>query len=287
VRQIHAGQREANRLGAGCEQQSVVGDSASVIEHHLTGRYVDELYIRPETQLNGALFVKIERTQRDPLFRRVAGKIILGQIGPVHGRGLVAAKHDDTARVLLTTQHLGRGETGGSATDDDDPSRQWVPRCGAATPLRNRGVFLRNNKDLAIARLDRPTSDGAQCRRVQRFAGAQAEAGMPGRDARSKAKPIAWRPRRAEQDSASVASGGDPCAGCGALSLRSHVHAFAVGSPKGPLPRAAARLLASRATKQIARKAPSHPGFGAMASSASLRSLRIVRTIRCAATPRI
>src|SRR5438034_11510062 len=57
--------------------------------------------------------------------------------------------------------------------------------------------------------------------------------------------------------------------------------------PKGPLPRAAARLLASRATKQIARKAPSHPGFGAMASSALLRGLRIVRTIRCAATPRI
>src|SRR5207247_2639721 len=29
MRQIHAGQRQANRLGAGCEQQSVVGVSAA------------------------------------------------------------------------------------------------------------------------------------------------------------------------------------------------------------------------------------------------------------------
>src|SRR5437870_2758448 len=73
--------------------------------------------------------------------------------------------------------------------------------------------------------------------------------------------PIAGRPRRAEQDSASVASGGDPGAGCGALSLRSHVHAFAVGSPKGPLLRAPARPIGKPSDKADRPESPVPSGF--------------------------
>ena len=73
--------------------------------------------------------------------------------------------------------------------------------------------------------------------------------------------PIAGRPRRAEQDSASVASGGDPGAGCGALSLRSHVRAFAVGSPKGPLLRAPARPIGEPSDKADRPESPVPSGF--------------------------
>ena len=65
-----------------------------------------------------SLGVQLRRPQRNPLVLCFAGQVVLGQVRTIHGRIVIGA--DDRHRVLvaLTSQHVGRGQTGGATSDD-------------------------------------------------------------------------------------------------------------------------------------------------------------------------
>jgi hypothetical protein len=105
---------------------------ATVGQHGFTGVGVDGGDGRLELEVDAVLSVEVGVAKRHPLFRRVAGEVILRQIGPIDGRRIVVAQHHDAALELLTAQHLRRGKTGRAAADDDDPLRLGFRTRGAA-----------------------------------------------------------------------------------------------------------------------------------------------------------
>ena len=78
--------------------------------------------------------------------------------------------------VSCTTEHLGSGEAGRAAANDDDPLRRYACRLHAWLRFRLR-AFL-SHENFAVALLDRPARDRAQGRGVQGFACAQVEASV-------------------------------------------------------------------------------------------------------------
>src|SRR5579863_6683838 len=178
VRQIGAGDRKPHRLGAGRQQQTVVSKTRATGETDLALFHVDAGNFGAEPQLDVVLRIKRIGAQRQPILRRAAGKIILGQIGPVDRRRAIIAQHHDAAAVVAPPQHLGRGEAGGAAADDDDLSGR-IRRRGPAARFCLRALVL--DEDAAVPLLDIPAGERAQRGRAHRFPGAQIEAGvMPG-----------------------------------------------------------------------------------------------------------
>ena len=104
MRLIGARDRQANRLGAGGEQQPVVRDLAPVGERDLARTRVDTGDVRLEPQVDAVLRIEAVRTQRHPILGRLAGEVVLGEVRPVDGRRVVIAQHDDAALVLLAPQ---------------------------------------------------------------------------------------------------------------------------------------------------------------------------------------
>ena len=185
MRLVGARDRQADRLGAGREQQPVVGDRAPVGEHDLARTRIDAGDVRLEPQIDAVLGIEAVRAQRHPILRRAAGEIVLGQVRPVDGRRIVVAQHDDAALIVLAPEHLGRREAGRAAADDHDPVRRSTRWLAAWLRFRLRPLLA--HEDLAVALLDRPARDGAQGRGAQGFARAQVEAGvMPGDSARCR-----------------------------------------------------------------------------------------------------
>ena len=131
VRLVGARDRQADRLGAGCEQQPIVRNLAPVGERDLARARVDTGDVRLETQVDAVLGIEAFRAQRHPILRRVAREIVLGEVRPVDGRRVVIAQHDDAALVLLAPQHLRSRETGGASADDDDLLRRCACRFAA------------------------------------------------------------------------------------------------------------------------------------------------------------
>ena len=97
LRQIAAGKGELDRLGAGGQQQRAVAMPAAVRKLDLPGIGVDRNRASTEPQLDPLLSIELERAQRYPFLGRVAGKIVLRQIGPVAGRRVIVAQHRDRA----------------------------------------------------------------------------------------------------------------------------------------------------------------------------------------------
>jgi len=124
VRLIGGRNRQPHRLGAGRQQQAVVTEARPVGAPHLALLRIDGDDLGLEPQIDLAVAVEILRAQRHPVFRRAAGEIILGQIGPVDRRRRVVADHRDAAAEAVATQHLSRGEARGTAADDDDGLRR-------------------------------------------------------------------------------------------------------------------------------------------------------------------
>jgi hypothetical protein len=84
--------------------------------------------------LHFILMIKVCTILHTDVLRRIAGKIVLGQIRPVDGGRVVVAQHDDASLVLLAPQFRGCGKAGRSTADDHDPSRAVQPpvrRCSA------------------------------------------------------------------------------------------------------------------------------------------------------------
>ena len=118
--------------------------------------------------------VKTIGAQRQPILRRAAGEIILGQVRPVHRRRGIAAQHDDTAAILLPPQHFGRGESRRTSADDDD-----LVHCGHSSCAARRGLLALLPDDDAIALvLDLPDGKRIERRRARGFSAAQVKAGV-------------------------------------------------------------------------------------------------------------
>jgi len=176
VRRFGARDRQADRLGAGRKQQAVVGHLAAVGQRDLACAGIDRGDIGGEAQIDAILRVEAVRTERHPVLRRIAGKVVLGEVRPVDRRCVVVAQHHDAAAELLAPQHLGSRKAGSAPADDDDPVRCRAGRPLARLALRLR--LLRAHENLAVALLDRPARERGQGRGAHRFPGPQVETGM-------------------------------------------------------------------------------------------------------------
>jgi hypothetical protein len=169
--------RQPHRLGAGRQQQAIIGNAGAVGDQHLARLGIDGGHFGIQTQVDFGLRIKAVRTQRQPILRRAAGEIVLRQVGTVDRCCGFAAQHDDAAAELLPPQHLRRGESRRTPADDDDCSG----RIEEALAARLRLVALLPDHDAIALLLDLPHRKRAQRRRARRFPGAQIEAGvMPG-----------------------------------------------------------------------------------------------------------
>ncbi len=153
-----------------------VANLAAARELHFARTRIEARHTGLEAQVDAALGVKAVGPQRHPLFRRVARKIILGEIGTVDRGGIVVAEHRDAAAIVVAPKHLGCREPGRPTADDHDPVRHLARRLA---PRSRLGVgALGRHEDLAVALFDRPAVDRTKRRGVQCLTSAQAEAGV-------------------------------------------------------------------------------------------------------------
>src|SRR5262245_51243667 len=173
---VGAGDREANRLGPRCQQQSVVGDRAPIRELDLPPPHIDAGDFRLEPQIDTILGIEALRPQRDPILLSVSGEVVLGQIRPVYRRCIVVAQNDDTPLVMRAPQHLGCSKAGGASAAESYlnwSTRRWLPAW-----LRFRLRQLLAHENLAVLLLHLPARHRTQGRCAQGLTGAQIEAGM-------------------------------------------------------------------------------------------------------------
>jgi hypothetical protein len=172
--------RQPHRLGAGREQQSAKLERAAVVELDPAARGVDRRHATAEEEANFPLLVEFRGVKGDPIFRRGAGEIVLGEVGPVVRHLVLGADHRERALVALPAKPLRCGVARGARADDHH--RRRVGRDFAVWRGRKLACGkLAGDEEHPVALLDSPASDGVERRSAQRLAGAEAEAGvMPG-----------------------------------------------------------------------------------------------------------
>ena len=116
---LRAGNVEMHRIGAGREQQPVVGMNRAVFAPNRPGGRIDGDDAGIEDEINPVLRIEFGGAQRDPRFFRLPGEVILRQIGPIDGDGIVRAQQGDRARISLPAQHFRRRIAGRTAADDE------------------------------------------------------------------------------------------------------------------------------------------------------------------------
>jgi hypothetical protein len=82
MREIAAGQREPHRLGAGREQQRVIGMAAPLRGLDLPAPRIDGRDARAKLEIDLVLAIELGRAQGNPVFGSAAGKIVLGEVRP-------------------------------------------------------------------------------------------------------------------------------------------------------------------------------------------------------------
>ena len=160
VRQVHARQRQPHRLGAGREQQPVVGELAAVAERRLRARRRRcRATVVFEPQVDALVGVEARRRAAapSPPARCRPGSPWTGSADRPAARRRRSAS-TMLPCVALAPQHLGGREAGRAAADDHDllrarprPRRAW--RLGAASAFSP-------HEHLAVAPLDASSSDG-------------------------------------------------------------------------------------------------------------------------------
>src|SRR5262245_8035787 len=179
VRLAGARDRQADGFGTGCQQQPLVTNLLASCQYHLLGARIDGGDTRLELQVNAVLGVVAIGPQRQPVLRSVTGQIVLGEIGPIHGRHRIFAQDTDGTLVVATPQHFGRGKAGRTAADNDNAG--WRRGClWRALPLWLRR-YLAAHANFAVPPFHRPTGQRREGRSVECLTAAEAETGvMPG-----------------------------------------------------------------------------------------------------------
>ena len=93
LRQVEAGRRQDPRFRAGGDQQGVVAEALAGCRQHVARIGLDRGDFAVQAQVDPAFGIELGALQRDPVFRRGAGEVILGQVGAVAGQGVVGAEH--------------------------------------------------------------------------------------------------------------------------------------------------------------------------------------------------
>ena len=109
-----------HRFCPGRKKEPVEGESCSGCERDFSRPDVDAGDGASQAQVDGVVRIEAQRVKSDPFLWRTACKIVLGEVGPIDRRSVVAAEHDDFAAVFLPSQHFRSGEPGSAAADDHD-----------------------------------------------------------------------------------------------------------------------------------------------------------------------
>ena len=170
MRLIGAGDLEFDGLRAGCEQQAVERELVAIAERHAARFRIDRGDARVEPEVDAGVLIKILAAQRQPVLRRIAGEIILGEVGTVDRHRAVTAEHGDGAGKSLAAKRLGRREAGRTAADDDE----FLRRRRAAMGHRGfRRLALALDDDLVPIARDVPHRQRIQRRWSGRLARAK------------------------------------------------------------------------------------------------------------------
>ena len=108
MRKIAARNAEVDRFGAGGEEQRAEALLGAVCEPDFADLGIYRDRAGAELQLDPLLAVEIGRAQRYPFLGRVAGKVVLRQIGSIIRSRVIGAQHRHRAGIAVTPQHLGR-----------------------------------------------------------------------------------------------------------------------------------------------------------------------------------
>src|SRR5438270_688818 len=141
----------------------------------LPGIGMDRSRPSAEPQLDPLLSIELERAQRYPFLGRVAGEIVLRQIGPVARRHVIIAKHRDRAGIALTPQHLRSGFPRRATADNDDGLRRGL-QCRPRLAACRLDLFPDIYRPIPL--LDTPAWDRVQRWRAQRLSGTKTETGV-------------------------------------------------------------------------------------------------------------
>ena len=136
MRLIGAGDGETDRLGSCRQQQPVIGNPIATGDDDFAGTNIDLVRAGlPKARIDAVVSIKALIPQRHVVEGNGAREIVLGQVGPIIRQGIVAAEHDDAVLVAIPPQHLGCGESGRAAADDDDLFRFGGRHCRGASVL--------------------------------------------------------------------------------------------------------------------------------------------------------
>ena len=124
VRQIAAREIELDRIRTRREQQLVVAVRAPACHRHLLAGDVQGEHPLAEHQVDPVLVEELARAQRQPLLRRAACEVVLGQVRAIHRQGGVSADQLQLSAVALAAQRLARNVTGRTGAHDDNPARR-------------------------------------------------------------------------------------------------------------------------------------------------------------------
>jgi hypothetical protein len=120
---VRTGYLEAHGIGAGGNQERSELEGTTVSQKDALPRHVERLDRGIHEELDPFFRVVLGRPQGNPgLFRRPR-QVVLRKIRPVARRRIVGADERDRPLVALAPEHVRRGQTGGSTSDDDDGGR--------------------------------------------------------------------------------------------------------------------------------------------------------------------
>lgn len=172
LRRVGAFDGDLDGIGAGGEQEGIVGIGLAAIGAKGLGLCVEGGDAGAEQQLDVAVAVPVRGAKGDPVVGCAAGEEVFGEIWTIHGRSAVGGDHRERAGVAFAAKHLGSGESGGASANDDDGGRL---RGGGRWTLRRK---LLSDEDRVAATFNLPARDGIEGRRMQGLAAAQTETGM-------------------------------------------------------------------------------------------------------------
>src|ERR1035437_5370665 len=115
---------EADRFGAGGEQQSVITVACTVDEFHVTMSRIDRGHPGVQLQLDTVCLIESEISEWHALRGLGPREISLGKSGAVARHRRVGAQHRDASRIAKTPQHFCGGVARRSTAYDHDSRRK-------------------------------------------------------------------------------------------------------------------------------------------------------------------